>query len=75
MKIESNALSIESVSMNVPITIATPSTIATAVSAVRSFRPSKPFSAKRTIAVDGTDAPQGAERFPRQRSGSVIRRA
>ena len=32
VKIESNALSIESVSMNVPATIATPSTIAIAVS-------------------------------------------
>ena len=45
MKIESNALSIESVRTKVPLTIATPSTIANAVSAVRSFRPSSPFSA------------------------------
>src|SRR5918994_24789 len=49
VKIESNALSMESVSMNVPATIATPRTIAIAVSAVRSFRPRIPLSAKRTI--------------------------
>ena len=51
VKIESKALSIESVSMNVPATIATPSTIAMAVSAVRSFRPSNPLSAKRITGV------------------------
>ena len=45
VKIESNALSIESVRTYVPLTIATPSTIANAVSAVRSFRPSRPLSA------------------------------
>ena len=39
VKIVSNALSIESVSTNVPLTIATPRTIAIAVSAVRSLRP------------------------------------
>ena len=38
VKIESNALSIESVSTKVPLTIATPRTIASAVRAVRSFR-------------------------------------
>jgi hypothetical protein len=48
VKIESNALSMESVSMNVPATIATPRTIAIAVNAVRSFRPRIPLSAKRT---------------------------
>src|SRR5262245_52127658 len=53
VKIVSNALSIESVSMNVPATIATPSTIAIAVSAVRSFRPSSPLRAKRTIGRSG----------------------
>ena len=47
VKIESNALSIESVSTYVPLTIVTPRTIAIAVSAVRSLRPSRPFSAKR----------------------------
>ncbi len=45
VKIVSNALSIESVRTNVPLTMATPSTIAIAVRAVRSFRPSSPFSA------------------------------
>ena len=49
VKIELNALSIESVSMKVPATIATPRTIAIAVSAVRSFRPSRPLSATRII--------------------------
>ena len=45
VKIELNALSIESVRTNVPLIIATPSTIAIAVSAVRSLRPSRPASA------------------------------
>ena len=49
LKIELKALSIESVSMKVPATIATPRTIAIAVSAVRSFRPSRPLSATRII--------------------------
>jgi len=47
VKIESNAWSIESVSTYVPLTIVTPRTIAIAVSAVRSLRPSSPLSAKR----------------------------
>ena len=45
VKIVSNALSIESVRTNVPLTIATPSTIAIAVRAVRSLRPSSPLRA------------------------------
>jgi hypothetical protein len=49
VKIESKARSIESVSMKVPATIATPSTIAIAVSDVRSLRPSIPLSATRII--------------------------
>ena len=49
LKIELKAWSIESVSMNVPATIATPNTIAIAVSDVRSFRPSRPLSATRII--------------------------
>ena len=47
VKIRSNAWSIESVRTNVPLIIATPSTIAIAVSAVRSFRLSSPRIAKR----------------------------
>ena len=39
-------MSIESVRMNVPLTVATPSTIAIAVSAVRSLRVRRPLSAK-----------------------------
>ena len=46
-KIASNALSIVSVSTYAPLIIATPSTIASAVSAVRSLRPARLFSAKR----------------------------
>ena len=49
VKIASNALSIESVRTNVPLTIATPRTIAIAVSAVRSFRASRPLSANAVI--------------------------
>ena len=45
VKIWSNALSIESVRTYVPLIIATPSTIASAVSAVRSFRDRRPLSA------------------------------
>ena len=48
-KIESNALSIVSVRTSVPLTIATPRTIATAVSAERSLRASRPRSATRLI--------------------------
>src|SRR4051794_39600431 len=44
-----NAWLMESVSMNVPVTIATPRTIARAVSTVRSLRPSIPRSATRSI--------------------------
>jgi len=40
-----NAALIVSVKTYVPLIIATPSTIATAVSAARSFRPSRPLSA------------------------------
>ena len=47
VKIEPKALSIESVKTYVPLTIATPSTIAIAVSAARSFRPASPLSATR----------------------------
>src|SRR5690242_10966982 len=39
----------ESVRMNVPVTIATPSTIASAVRTVRSLRPSIPRSATRSM--------------------------
>ena len=49
VKIASNALSIESVSTKVPLTVATPRTIAIAVSAVRSLRPSIPFRANLII--------------------------
>ena len=45
VKIESNAWSIESVRTKVPLTIATPRTIAIAVSAIRSFRPRSPLRA------------------------------
>src|SRR6476619_1865322 len=45
VKILSKAESIESVSTNVPLIIATPRTIAIAVSAVRSLRLSSPFIA------------------------------
>src|SRR3954462_8478201 len=44
-----NARLIESVRMNVPVTSETPSTIASAVRTVRSFRPSIPRSATLTI--------------------------
>ena len=47
VKMRSNAWLIESVRTNVPLIIPTPSTIAIAVSAVRSFRLSRPRSAKR----------------------------
>ncbi len=46
-KIASNALSIVSVRTKVPLTIATPSTTAIAVSAARNFRPASPLSATR----------------------------
>jgi hypothetical protein len=49
VKILSKAASIESVRTYVPLIIATPRTIASAVSAVRSFLPSRPRSAKRVI--------------------------
>ena len=45
VKIWSNALSIESVSTNVPLIIATPRTIASAVRTVRSLRVRSPLSA------------------------------
>ena len=45
---ESNAWSIESVRTYVPLTMATPRTIAIAVRVVRSLRPSRPFRAKRS---------------------------
>ena len=48
-KIESNALSIVSVRTSVPLTIATPRTIAIAVSAERSLRAIRPRSATRFI--------------------------
>ena len=44
MKIVRKPLLIVSVRMKVPLIIATPSTIASAVSAERSFRPARPFS-------------------------------
>jgi hypothetical protein len=49
VKIWSNALSIESVRTYVPLIIATPSTIARAVSAVRSFRENSPLIANFVI--------------------------
>ncbi len=49
-KMASNALSIESVRTNVPLTIVTPRITASAVSAVRSFRPAMPFSENLIIA-------------------------
>ena len=45
MKTVLNAALIVSVRTYVPLIIATPSTIATAVSAARSLRPSRPLSA------------------------------
>ena len=47
LKIRSNAWSIESVRTYVPLIIATPRTIATAVRAVRSLRLRSPLMAKR----------------------------
>ena len=47
VKIWSKARSIMSVSTNVPLTMATPSTIASAVRKARSFRPASPRSATR----------------------------
>ena len=47
VKMRSKAWSIESVRTNVPLIIATPRTIAMAVSAVRSFRLRRPRIAKR----------------------------
>ena len=47
VKMSSKARSIMSVSTNVPLTIATPSTIASAVRKARSFRPASPRSATR----------------------------
>jgi hypothetical protein len=44
-KIVLNALSIVSVRTKVPLTIATPSTTASDVSAARNFRPASPLSA------------------------------
>src|SRR3954468_2058520 len=44
-----NAWSMESVRMKVPVTMATPRTIASAVSTVRSLRPSIPRSATRSM--------------------------
>ena len=49
VKIRSNAWSMESVRTNVPLIIATPRTIAIAVSAVRSFRLRSPLMANRPI--------------------------
>ena len=49
VKIRSNAWSIESVRTYVPLIIATPSTMAIAVSAVRSLRLRSPRIAKRVI--------------------------
>ena len=49
VKILSNAWEIESVRTYVPLIIATPRTIASAVSAVRSFLLSRPRMAKRVI--------------------------
>src|SRR4051812_10007387 len=51
VKIELNALSIESVSTNVPLTIATPRMIATAVRIVRSLRPRSPLSSARIMVL------------------------
>ena len=50
VKMRSNAWLIESVRTNVPLIIPTPSTIAIAVSAVRSFRPASPLNAMTVIA-------------------------
>ena len=47
VKMLSKPFLIESVRTYVPLTIATPRTIAIAVSAARSLRPSNPFSATR----------------------------
>ena len=51
VKIWSNALSIESVRTYVPLIIATPSTIASAVRTVRSLRVSSPLSANFVMQV------------------------
>ena len=47
LKIASNALSIVSVRTKVPLTMATPSTTASAVSEARNLRPASPLSATR----------------------------
>ena len=47
VKMSLNARSIMSVRTNVPLTMATPSTIASAVRNARSFRPARPRSATR----------------------------
>ena len=49
VKIDVNALLIVSVRTKVPLIIATPRMIASAVSTARSFRPARPFSATRSI--------------------------
>src|ERR1051326_8511449 len=51
-KIVSNACEIESVSTKVPLTVATPRTIANAVRTERSLRPARPLRAKRIRSED-----------------------
>jgi hypothetical protein len=60
VKIWSNALSIESVSTNVPLIIATPRTIASAVRTVRSLRVRSPLSANFVMRMPGKPC------FPRE---------
>ena len=62
VKIVSKALSIESVRTNVPLTIATPSTIASDVRTVRSLRVSSPPKVKRII-------PRRSPPWPRRSRG------
>ncbi len=80
---KSNAFWIESVRTNVPLTIATPSTTASAVSAVRSLRPNMPARATRVmrsrgvmaarIAVESLRGSSSTTRpSPRNRSRSAI---
>ena len=59
VKIVSNALSIESVRTYVPLTMATPSTIAIAVSAVRSLRPEQPLQREPRHAAVIAPSPRG----------------
>ncbi len=78
VKMKLNALSIESVSTSVPLTMATPSTTASAVNAVRNLRPMIPARATRIMRWRGS-SPRGcrlrssaaAPRRSRRRPGTA----